>query len=282
MAGQDPAGVDRLMLSVIIPTFRREQQLVTAVQSALAIGSEIDRFEVVVVDDSSEHSARSTVGAIEDPHVRYEEMPEPSDGRPALVRNYAIGLAQGRYLYFLDDDDQVVASGLAAMVRALERHPRRSVAYGRVQCVGPDEEIRTRYTTWFDWAARTSKRVRFSSWLTTGVIMFRGTLIINSCCLVRRNTAMVLGGYDASLSVYEDVDFFTRGIRRHRHVYVDEPVLRYSTGLSSIIHDLDGDNRPVGESYAAMHANYKRNHGTLDYRVLQVVSKLMPIGGGDP
>jgi hypothetical protein len=80
--------------------------------------------------------------------------------------------------------------------------------------------------------------------------------------------------------VYEDVDFFTRGIRQFGHVFVDSPVLRYSTGLQSIIHDLHEDQSLVGSSYEVMHRNYRRRHGTLEYRILQIASKLLPIDEG--
>ena len=31
-----------------------------------------------------------------------------------------------------------------------------------------------------------------------------------------------------------------------------------------------------------MHQNYRNRHGMLNYRVLQIVSKLLPIGGPGP
>jgi hypothetical protein len=79
------------------------------------------------------------------------------------------------------------------------------------------------------------------------------------------------------MPVYEDVDFFTRGIRAGGHVFVDYPVLRYSTGRPSIIHDLNGDDEPVKVSYRMMHEKYKATYGLFDYRALQVVSKFLPI-----
>ena len=90
---------------------------------------------------------------------------------------------------------------------------------------------------------------------------------------------MALGGYNTELDVYEDVDFFTRGIRRYGHVFVDTPVLIYSTGLTSIIHDLHGDTTVIAESNRRAHIRYRGAYGWLEYRSLQVVSKLLPIGG---
>ncbi len=261
--------------SVVIPTFHREELVVEAIRSALE--GTTAALEVIVIDDSPDRSAERAVRSITDSRVRYEAMPMPSDGRPALVRNRGIDLASGSYLYFLDDDDRVVPGALEELVKALQT-TGAGVAYGNVESFGPDQQVREQYQRWWDWAARASRRVRWSSWLTTGVIMFRGTLIINSTCMIRREVAVELGGYDVSLPVYEDVDFFTRGIRQFGHVYVDRPVLRYSTGLASIIHDLHGDFSLVADTNARVHAEYRHRHGVVDYHTLQLLSKLLPLG----
>lgn len=266
-------------VSVIIPTFRREDSLGDSIASVL--DEDIEDLEVIVIDDSPERSAKVMVSEIDDDRVRYEPMPIPSGGRPALVRNYGIRLASGDVVYFLDDDDEIEHGGLSALASSLQASPSIGVAFGTVTCTGPNEEIRENYQAWFDWAARTAGRVAWSSWLTAGVIMFRGTVIINSCCAIRRSLALELGGYDPNLQVYEDVEFFTRGIRRSGHVFVDRPVLRYRTGMPSIINDLAGDTSPISLSYARMHEKYIERNGKVDYRLLQVVSKALPIGSAD-
>ncbi len=267
---------DAPLVSVIIPTFRRNEHLGKAIGSIRGEG--ISSYEIIVIDDSPEQAARSTIEDMADPRVTYVANPDPTGGVPARVRNLGIGMALGRYLYFLDDDDQVVAGGLSAMVAALDAHPASGVAFGTVRCVGPDEAARESYRQWFDWAATQARRYRRSSRLTVGIVMFRGTVIINSCCMIRADRARQLGGYDPTIPVYEDVEFFARGIRAFGHVFVDVPVLSYNTGEPSIIHDLHGEFGPVSDSYEFMHAKYRRTNGVLDYRLLQVVSKLLPIG----
>jgi GT2 family glycosyltransferase len=262
-------------VSVITPTFRRERELREAVQSALA--QDGVRVEVIVLDDSPEGSARAAVQEISDERVRYIARETPSNGKPALVRNEGLRLASGRYIYCLDDDDHVLPGGLLAMVTALDERPDAGVAFGRVECFGPDAEVLRGYRAWFDWAGNTAWLLSKSSWLTVGTILFRGTLIINSTCMMRREHALRLGGYDASIPYYEDVEFYTRGIRAFGHVFVNRPVLHYRTGRPSLIHDLNGNNRPISDSYRIMHEKYKTEHGIAEYRALQIVSKLLPI-----
>ncbi len=262
-------------ITVIIPTFRREDMVVRAVKSALRRDLDV---EVLVIDDSPERSAEDAIRGIGDPNVRYVAMEEPTGGRPALVRNLGIEMARHDILYFLDDDDEVLPGALRAFSEAFAENPDAGVAFGRVECVGPDEPTRVRYQSWYDHVAASARRVQRSSWLTAGVIMFRGTVLINSCCAVRRSVAIELGGYDTEMPVYEDVDFFTRGIRMTGHCFVDRPVLRYSTGMPSIIHDLDGDTQPIVDAHGTMYEKYRAKWGRLDFRALQVVSKLLPLG----
>ena len=267
--------MNSLDVSVITPTFHREGEVLESIQSAL--GQEGVSIEVLVLDDAPEGSARAGVEGLGDTRVHYFPRASPSGGRPALVRNAGIERARGRYLYFLDDDDRVLPGALRALVSALDHNPGAAVAFGRVVPFGSDPAVVALYIEWFDWAARIARRLSRSSWLTTGVILFRGTLIINSTCMMRRDSALALGGYDSSIPVYEDVDFHLRGIRRWGHVFVDHPVLHYRTGAPSLIHNLKGDGMPVRRSYEIIHRKYRRTYGEAEYRALQVISKLLPI-----
>jgi len=264
-------------VSVIIPTYRREREVMEAIASALS--QEGVSVEVIVLDDTPEATAKNCVTSLGDPRVQYIGRAVSSNGKPALVRNEALQRARGSYLYFLDDDDHVLPGALRALSCALAANRNAAVAYGTVQPFGENPDIVARYTEWFDWAAHVSRYLAKSSWLTVGTILFRGTLIINSACMMRRDCAVALGGYDASIPVYEDVEFHMRGMRRWGHVFVDHPVLHYRTGAPSLIHNLKGDHELIRRSYAIIHRKYKETYGLVEYRALQIISKLLPLPG---
>src|SRR5687767_2387873 len=94
-------------VSIVIPTYRRPELLAATLASCLAQqGIENERVEIVVVDNDAAQSARATVDATSDSGgiaVRY--VPEP---RPGIshARNTGVAHANGRYLAFIDDDEE--------------------------------------------------------------------------------------------------------------------------------------------------------------------------------
>lgn len=259
-------------VSVIIPTFRREQELLEAVQSAL--GQAGVTVEVLVLDDSDDGSAREAMKAVVDPRVHYLQREVPSRGRPALVRNDGARLARGRYVHFLDDDDRLADGALRAMVTALDQ-THQGVAMGWVVPFGDDPDWLKDKRDYFERAAAVGQATVSSIW-TVAHILFRGTLMVNSACMIRREHIAALGGFNPDIPVYEDVDFYLRAIRRFGHVYVSRPILHYRTGKPSLMHNLGKDDTKVKESYRIIHRTYREAHGRLEYAALQLLTRVLP------
>src|SRR5271155_2124124 len=107
--------------SVVIPTFRRPEQLRESIASA--IGQRGVKTEVFVIDDSPEGSAEQVVEDFADTRISYVKNPHPTGGRPSVVRNLGWPLAGGSFVHFLDDDDIVEDGHYAAVKSAFEAHP---------------------------------------------------------------------------------------------------------------------------------------------------------------
>jgi glycosyltransferase involved in cell wall biosynthesis len=261
-------------VTVVIPTFRREMEVCEALHSVLR--QEGVSVECIVLDDSPEGSARTAVSALNDPRITYILRDVPSKGRPAIARNEGAALAQGRYLYFLDDDDHVYDGALRDMVAALDARPDLGVALGWVVPFGSDAYWLGNKSEYFERAARIAVALTRNIWFST-YVLFRGTLMVNSACMIRRELFAPLGGFDATIPVYEDVDFWMRAVRRYGHLYLPRPVLHYRVGKPSLMHNLGkSPELEVVKSYAMMHRKYIREHGLLEYRALQILAKLLP------
>ncbi len=137
------------LVSVIIPTYRRPQQVRQAAESALA-QTWLD-LEVLVISDGPDPATRALLEDL-DPRLRYLEL--PINGGPAAARNAGVEASRGEWLTFLDDDDAMLPGKVEAgmkladpaepwrMVscRALYRRGDREDIWPR-QPIGPEEDL---------------------------------------------------------------------------------------------------------------------------------------------
>ncbi|HNV03766.1 MAG TPA: glycosyltransferase [Vicinamibacterales bacterium] len=94
---------DQPLVTVVIPSYRRPDQLASCLRSVVRSDFPPDRFEVLVVDDGNEEPLDARVnwsaGAV---GVRWVRLPENLG--PAAARNAGARAARGARLAFIDDD----------------------------------------------------------------------------------------------------------------------------------------------------------------------------------
>lgn len=119
--------------TIVIPTFRRPKMLESALLSCLAQepGS-LAGCDILVVDNAPEASARAAVearaGQAAVP-VRYLHVAVPGIAR---ARNAGVAAAQGKFVVFLDDDQEAASSHwLGAFLGLAERGAK--AAFGPIQ-----------------------------------------------------------------------------------------------------------------------------------------------------
>ena len=264
--------------SVIIPTFRRPQELPTAIASVLAqSGVEV---EVFVIDDSPEGSAQAFVEAYDDPRVHYVKNPNPSGGVPSLVRNLGWPLARGAFIHFLDDDDIVPEGHYAAVKTAFAAHPNVGVVFGRVEPFGdvPEEQMRHEQEFFAAAAERASKCGRFGpKWAFTGRMMFNGLLLVTGAGIVRRECVQSLGGFDPLMRVREDWDFYARAMRRFGVYFLNRIALKYRISNYSLLHyslDLsERDLTQLREARERKRSKYRAECGAFEYFAVKLFTK---------
>ena len=126
--GRDPS------ISVVVPTVGRPRYLERCL-AALA-GSELapERFEVVVVDDSSDPE----IGRVADAASVGPRVVRPSRTGPSGARNAGAMGARGEFVAFTDDDCEPSPGWLPALERALAANPGAAVGGVTVNGVPAD------------------------------------------------------------------------------------------------------------------------------------------------
>ena len=271
--GADGAKFDYRLpdISVVIATCNRPDTLVEAVRSALH--QDGARVEVIVVDDSIDHTAAGAIAALDDDRVRYLTNWQCSQGRPAIPRNTGLALARGALIHFLDDDDLVVPGHYAAASAAFRAHPELAAVFGTIEPFGRNADEIALQRLYFDRAARRARRcARLGSrWAFTAAMLFGPTLLVCSAGIVRRQHVDAIGGFDTAMPLVEDVDFFMRAIRHGGVRFLNRPALRYRVG-PSLMRQPNRD-RLILESYRQSHARYCEQHGSLEFLMLKAMAK---------
>lgn len=116
--------------SVVIPSYRRPDDLARAVDSVLAQQGVTTPYEILIVDNDPAGSAAPVAAAKAAQStvpVRYVHEKRPGISH---ARNTGVAAAKGRYLAFLDDDEEAAPDWLARFLDTLQR-------FGADAAVGP-------------------------------------------------------------------------------------------------------------------------------------------------
>ena len=200
------AGHEKPLVSVIMPTFNRARLLERAIQSVL--NQTYDRFEIIVVDDASRDNTSDVVKSIRDERVRYIRHEMNRGGSAA--RNTGIAAARGKYIAFLDDDDEWEPEKTEAQLLALRK-------YDVVLCTSNEhrrglERYETRESIDLD----DLRKGRFTAG-GTAVLMARKNVFENIM-------------FDETLPRCQDWDIFIRIAKKYTIGYINKALVRYNEG----------------------------------------------------
>lgn len=189
-------------VSVIVPSYGTPDRLERTVNSVLR--QTLSDLELIVVDDNDPDSqARKETRALmegftgSDPRVRYLCHERNKNGSAA--RNTGIRAAQGKYLAFLDSDDEYVETRLERCAEALEnaRDPKIQAVYTGCELRKNDQKYRV------------LQNVRSGNFMTE-YLQLRFNLFTGSNIFVTKSAADSIGGFDETFTRHQDVEFMIR------------------------------------------------------------------------
>lgn len=207
------------LVSVIIPTYKRAALVPRAIESVRR--QTYQNLEILVVDDGSPDNTEDVVKRIVDSRIRYIRH-EKNRGLPA-VRNTGIRAAGGKYVAFLDDDDEWKEDKLEKQLRVI----------GQYDAVLAGALVNGKYLTSHGKPEVTLEDLR------------KGNSFPPSTLLVK--TAVIRDvWFDEDLRQGEDWDAYIRLAQRYRIGYVREPLLLLSDGSHQRMTN-EAKNQPLSE-----------------------------------
>ena len=186
------------IVSIILPTFNREKLISRAIKSV--INQSFKNWELIIVDDGSSDNTYLVISEFIKSHenIRYIKH---SNRKPPLSLNAGILASCGKYIAFLNSDDEYKTDFLLKRISFMEENTDVDLIHGGVEIIGhpyvKDKNILT-------------KEIHLSECAIGGT--FFG----------KRNVFFELGGF-RNLSYSDDSDFIERAEKKNKIIKIDWP-----------------------------------------------------------
>lgn len=198
-------------VSVIIPTYNRAHLIPRAIQSVLS--QTYRDFELIVVDDGSIDNTEEVVKSFDDERIRYIKH-ERNKG-VASARNTGIKIAKGKYVAFLDSDDEWFPNKLEKHVQAFkDAPPKVGVVYSGVWVLWYNNRYRK---TYISYPCKEKEGDLHHSFL-------KKNSIFPSAVLVKKECFSQAGMFDEELLAVEDWEQWLRISKYYHFKCIDAPL----------------------------------------------------------
>lgn len=206
---------EQILITAVIPTYKREVWLARSVNSILEQGLSADELEVIVVNDSGEPLG----DALWQSDSRVRVLTTYRVER-CVARNLGAALSQGKYLHFLDDDDYLLPGAYSQLLDRAEQ-TGATWTYGAYNLV--DDNGRQIGDTMLPWV-----RGRVFA------LALAGLAIPGGVSLVRRDAFFEAGCFDVEMLVQQDTELLQRISVLGATEYTRGVVANYRTGVTEV------------------------------------------------
>ncbi len=221
------------LVSIIIPTHKGSNFISRAIESA--IKQTYSEIEIIVVDDNGEGTEEQikTQKVIKSfssnknlKYLTYEKNMNASHARNVGIKN-----SKGKYIAFLDDDDEMLADKIKLQIDCFNQ---KDNSYG---------------VCYTDYKISKGPYIEVSKETREGHLYYEA-LSRNICIgsgsnyMVRKDVIDEIGGFDESFKRNQDLEFLTRILEKYKIAHVN--------GYQLMVHLEDRKNRNKAYSYDFM------------------------------
>lgn len=224
------------MVSVIIPTYKRPNNLTRAIDSVLA--QEYTPIEIIVVDDNglgtecqiqTEMTLQKYIVAEK---IKYIKHPKNLNGSAA--RNTGLKACIGDYYTFLDDDDFLYPQKIGKQIDYLHKHPEFDMVYCGYEKKGNEK-------------TKNFQAIKEGN-LQLELLMQTWGFGSGSNPLFRRCVLEEVGYFDESFMRHQDLEYMARCLRKSKIGAINEILMTKFLDSNS--------NRPSVEKYITVKMHF--------------------------
>ena len=174
-----------MLVSVIIPTYNRQEFLKEAIDSVRA--QTFQDLEMIVIEDKEQKG-------------------------PAWARNKGVSKAKGKYIAFLDSDDLWIKRKLRRQLEYLQQNPKHKICYTNETWIRNGQHLN-----------QMKKHQKYHGWIFDKCLPL--CIISCSSILMEKEVFEKLGGFDDALPVCEDYDLWLRMSLQYPIAYLNEKLI---------------------------------------------------------
>ncbi len=197
-------------VSVIIPTYNREEYICETIQSVLS--QTFKDFEIIVIDDGSTDNTKKKLEAF----GSKIKLIEQKNSERAIARNNGVQNSSGEYIAFIDSDDLWINTKLEKQVEVLDNLKDIILTYS--QCLRVDSQSNQRKTA--------KRQLQGYSGTIFEDLLFRN-FIVSPTPLIRRTSFEQTSGFQTKYIPYEDWEFWLRLSLLGEFYFLSEPLAYY-------------------------------------------------------
>lgn len=204
------------LVSVIIPTYKRSDYLIRAIESVL--NQTYQPIEIIVVDDNDgDNQYRLDTQNNLEPYIRENKIRyikhEKNKGLPA-ARNTGCKASFGEYIAFLDDDDEFLPNKTALQVACFQKS---------------DSIIGLVYGSFIRFETETNQESIIYPKHKGNLEKVLGLNHIGppSMVMCTREAFEIVNGFDESFRSREDIDFYYRLAKHFEIEFIEDVVMKY-------------------------------------------------------
>lgn len=195
--------------SIIIPTYNRSQTLGRAIDSVLS--QNFSNFEILIVDDGSTDQTKEMLTGFKGLRYFYQ-----SNRGVGAARNRGAAEAQGKWLLFLDSDDEMENAALEVVSYHLFKQEKAQVLIGSFQKIQEQGSLIHRQSA-------------------------KGPIALSGTYVIRRDLFLEIGGFDEQLTFSENSELIFRiKLKGIDPVIISEVMLKYYPSESGGSRNMEG------------------------------------------
>ena len=229
------------LVSIIMPVYNAEKWIASAIQSVLS--QTHTHWELLIIDDGSTDRSKNVIEKFQDGRIQY--FFQENKG-VSSARNLGLKHMKGKFICFLDADDELTPESIAARMDVFDANPKVKMVDGYVSLY--DDEMKTLLRLW---------KPSVKGNVLRCLLSLQDRCFFSASWLIK-----IVPGFnyvfDERMTHAEDLFFLTGVAETGEYDFVNQTVYKYRASPHSAMRNLDG----LGYGYWQLYNNVKRIYGS--------------------